>query len=300
MPPVPTMSEPMGQPGAEPGNDAAADPVLTIGYSVLGPRAAAIRLPELRPDVEILIVVQGTVPPGAPVREDVRYLTLQSVGVARSRNHVLAEARGEFVLFADDDIVFQEEGVRRVLGELRRDDNLALALAAAVDEHGQMRKRYPRRSVRLHRWNSAKAATYEMMLRREAFSQAGLRFDERFGAGAELYLGDEYILIADALRAGLSCRFFPYVIAVHPSESSGSRSGTVEDAAARAAVFTRVFGAAAPVARLAFLLRAPRRYRSPRLMARFILNRFAGHPAATPALPTSGTAPGPTATDQPQ
>ena len=107
---------------------------------------------------------------------------------------------------------------------------------------GRLRKRYPRRSARLHRWNSGKAATYEMIVRRAALSTAGVRFDEEFGAGAEKYLGDEYILIADALRRGLRCRFFPHVVAVHPRTSSGSGFGTARDAAARAAVFERVFG----------------------------------------------------------
>jgi hypothetical protein len=250
-------------------------PLLTIGYSVLGERAAAIRLPERRADVEILVVVQGSVPDGAPQRDDVRYETLDSRGVTRSRNAVLDGARGRFVLFADDDIVFRADGVRRVLAELQADDDLALVLAAAVDPSGRMRKGYPRRAVRLTRWNSGKAATYEMMLRREAFAEAGIRFDERFGAGApDLYLGDEYILVADAVAAGLRGRFLPCVIAVHPETSSGSGFGTARDARARAAVFTRVFGRLAPLARLAFVARSPRRFGSAGLTARFVADRF--------------------------
>lgn len=251
------------------------EPLLTIGYSVLGERAAGIRLPDARPDVEILVVVQGTPPPATtPDRADVRVLRLDSTGVAKSRNEVLRQARGTFVLFADDDIVIREEGVRAMLDALRRDDSLALGLGTAVDPAGEVRKRYPRRSVRLHRWNSGKAATYEMMVRRSAFERAGVRFDEEFGAGVPQYLGDEYILIADALRAGLRCRFFPVVLAVHPARSSGSGFGTGRDAAARAVVFDRVFGRTAPVARLAFVARSPRRFGSLGLAARFVRGRL--------------------------
>ena len=213
------------------------EPLLTIGYSVLGNRAAGIRLPEPRPDVEVLVVVQGA-PGPVPQRDDVRVVHLGSTGVARSRNEVLRQARGTFVLFADDDIVFRAEGVQDMLDALQRDEGLALGLGGAVDHAGRMRKRYPRRSVPLHRWNSGKAATYEMMVRREAFQRAGVAFDEAFGAGVPQYLGDEYILIADALRAGLRCRFFPVVLAVHPETSSGSGFGTRRDAA-RAAGWRR-------------------------------------------------------------
>ena len=252
------------------------EPLLTIGWSVLAERAAAIRLPERRPDVELLVVVQGD-PALAevPHRDDVRVVHLDSTGVAKSRNEVLRQARGTFVLFADDDIVFHEEGVRSVLRELVEHPDLALVLGIAVDEGGRLRKPYPSRPLRLSRWNSGKAATYEIMLRRDAFARAGIRFDERFGAGVDPhYLGDEYILIADAIRAGLECRFLPVVMAVHPTVSSGAGWGTLRDARARAAIFGRVFGPTAPIARLAFVARSPRRFGSAALSARFVLDRF--------------------------
>jgi glycosyltransferase involved in cell wall biosynthesis len=250
------------------------EPLLTIGYSVLGSRVAGIRLPPPRADVEVLVVVQGPAAGPAPLRADVRYVHLESTGVTKSRNEVMAQARGRFLLFADDDVVLHEEGIRRLLSELQRDDDLALAVGASVDEQGRPRKRYPRRAVRLHRWNAGKAATYEMMLRRSAFLRTGVRFDEHFGAGTENYLGDEYILIADAIHVGMRGRFFPYTVATHPVVSSGSRFGTVGDAAARAAVFRRVFGWSAPLARLAFVLRTPSRHGSVMLAARFVVNRF--------------------------
>ena len=252
------------------------EPLLTIGYSVLAERAAAIRLPDPMDDVEVLIVVQGGAVPGdAPRRDDVRYEVLDSRGVTKSRNAVLDRARGQFVLFADDDIVFHEEGVRSVLRELVEHPDLALVLGIAVDEGGRLRKPYPSRTLRLTRWNSGKAATYEIMLRRDAFARAGVRFDERFGAGVDPhYLGDEYILISDAIRAGLQCRFLPVVMAMHPTVSSGAGWGTERDARARSAIFGRVFGPTAPVARLAFVARSPRRFGSAALSARFVLDRF--------------------------
>ena len=249
------------------------EPTLTIGYSVLGSRVETLRLPAPRPGVELLVVVQGTPSARLERRTDVRYVELSSRGVAKSRNEVLERARGQFVLFGDDDIEFDDAGVGRMLDALRGDDGLALALGCAVDRDGRLRKRYPRRGTRLHRWNAGKAATYEMMLRRSAFARAGVRFDEEFGAGAQNYLGDEYILIADAVAHGLRCRFLPHVVAVHPTVSSGSGFGTARDAAARAAVFDRVFGKGATVARLAFLLRSPRRFGSGRLAAHFVRGR---------------------------
>ena len=95
-----------------------------------------------------------------------------------------------------------------------------------------------------------------MMVRTDAIREAGITFDENFGAGADNYLGDEYIFIADALNKGLKGVFLPVRVAIHPKESSGSGWGTQRDLTARAAVFTRVFGATAPVFRALFLLKS--------------------------------------------
>src|SRR3712207_1423199 len=130
------------------------EPLLTIGYSVLGERAGGIRLPDRHPDVEVLIAVQGELADDAPRRDDVRYELLTSRGVTKSRNAVLDGARGRYVLFADDDIVFHEEGVHSVLAELENHPDLALVLGIAVDQGGRLRTPYPSRPLRLTRWHS--------------------------------------------------------------------------------------------------------------------------------------------------
>ena len=246
------------------------EPRITIGYSCLGHRVSSLRLPPTQPDVEIVVVVQGSEPPRPPSRADLRYVHLPGTGVSRSRNEVLEIARGRLVLFADDDIEVHLDGVRALARSFDVDPTLALAMGQAVDETGALRKRYPRRAGDLRVWNSAKAGTIEMMVRRQAVIASGVRFDERFGAGATHHLGDEYIFIVDLLRAGLRCRFFPVVIASHPAESSGSTSGSSSDVAARAAVFERVFGRWAPMWKLLFLLRRPGRFGSASAAWRFM------------------------------
>jgi hypothetical protein len=96
-----------------------------------------------------------------------------------------------------------------------------------------------------------------MMIRVADVKAAGVKFDENFGAGAENYLGDEYIFIADTLRSGLKGSFQPIVIAMHPSESSGSLRNTVNDRVARSKIFSRVFGIWAPFMRLLFIAKPP-------------------------------------------
>ena len=229
--------------------------LLTIGYSTLANRAKNINFLS---SVNNLVIVQnpeGTVIPIFP--EEVKAIELQSRGVAKSRNAAIVHTNSEYLIFGDDDIKFNESGITSAIGLLNANPDISILLMQAVDETGKLRKSYSSKAHDLKLTNSAKAATYEMMIRVSDIKSAGIKFDENFGAGAPNYLGDEYIFIADALRAGLKGSFQPIVIAMHPSESSGNLRNSAEDRNARARVFSRVFGIWAPLMRILFLAKPP-------------------------------------------
>ena len=79
-------------------------------------------------------------------------------------------------------------------------------------------------------------------------------------AGTAASLGEEYVFLADALAAGLAGVHDPLPVSVHPHESSGFVWEGEAQARARALVFSRVFGRAAPLVRLAFAAKNARRF----------------------------------------
>ncbi|ROS78533.1 glycosyltransferase [Cellulomonas sp. PhB143] len=250
---------------------------LTLGWSTLASRASAIRAPDgavparsalAGPgdggEVELLVCVQEDGHPGpttVPGPPGARTVVVPGLGVACSRNAAIEHAGRRYLLFCDDDVTIDLAGVRAGVDHLRR-TGAALALGRATDPDGRLRKRYARTARRLTLLTSAKAATYEMLVDVAQVRAAGLRFDERFGAGARHHLGDEYLFVAALLRAGLRADAVPLTYAVHPAESSGSRWGGA-DVAARAVVLNEVFGRWAPAARVAFATRAARRLGGP-------------------------------------
>lgn len=229
--------------------------LLTIGYSTLSGRAQNIRFIV---GVTNLVVVQNPQSDPMPAfPSEVLVTELKSRGVAKSRNSVIANSTGKYLLFGDDDLEFKPSGIQEVVSYLEANPHISIVLAQAVNEKGELRKAYPKNSHSLKLRNSAKAATYEMFIRLADFKRLEIKFDENFGAGAENYLGDEYILIADALRLGLKGTFLPITVAMHPSDSSGNLRNTSKDISARSQVFTRVFGFWAIPMRLAFLIKPP-------------------------------------------
>lgn len=247
---------------------------LTIGYSTLAARLKNITFPLKKPDREFLVLVQN------PEQQDyvfdsagAKLVELKNRGVAKSRNAVLKNASGKYLIFGDDDITFNEAGLATMIEYFDSHHDCAIILAQATDETGKLRKSYPSKAHALSRFNSAKAATYEMMVRLEAVRDKGIEFDENFGAGVENFLGDEYIFIADALKKGLKGVFLPVSVAIHPKDSSGSTWGTRRDLKARAVVFTRVFGISAPLFRALFLLKSRKGAVGFMNTLRFILGR---------------------------
>lgn len=248
-------------------------PRLTIAYSVLASGLGNLVFPAPRPDTEILVLVQGS-GGRVPARDDIRVIRLESTGVTRSRNAAIREAAGEVLLFGEEGVTWVAAGIDEVLELFADNPRLAVLLGRARDENGALRKRYPAYREPATKWNSARVGTIELAVRPALVREAGVWFDEEFGAGTRNFLGDEYIFVSDANAAGLKVEYFPVTFAEHPRESSGTRFGTADDARARSRVFDRVFGCFAPFPRAVLWLRNPRRFGSLATALRFVIGAF--------------------------
>ena len=249
-------------------------PSLTVAISTRGVRACGLDPAAwpAEPGLDYLVLVQeaeadpriGPALDALEARADVTVRRLTTTGLSRSRNAALDLAPGEVILIADDDVAHRlgaYEGIRRFFAE---NPGLSLFTGQSFTPDGAPRKRFARRARRLRRWNSGGISSHELALRRAPVRAAGIRFDEAFGAGAgtPAFLGEEYIFVADCLRAGLRGAYLPLPVSIHPPESSGFVWRGTAAARARAAVIGRVFGPAAPPVRIAFALKNRHRFRS--------------------------------------
>lgn len=255
--------------------------VLSLGYSTMAHRVGDMVEPPVHENWNVSLVIQnpenmawrGDRLAQLMLRDDLEIEELSSIGVAKSRNRSIWLAKGKYLVFGDDDVEFQVKGLEEAIEFLDNHPQYALLLGQAVDETGVLRKQYPKTRQALTKYNSARAATYEMIIRVEAVRDLSVFFDEEFGAGANNYLGDEYIFIVDLLAAGGHAVFMPITLAMHPTESSGSRWGSARDRRARAAIFTRVFGKKAALVRFGFGIRRLKELGSIKNLILFTLGR---------------------------
>jgi hypothetical protein len=218
---------------------------MTVAISTLGERARDIPLPwpgpwrrlvlAQAPDRATAAHLKALAETGADI------VRLEGCGVARSRNAALAQAGSDLVLFADDDVMLCPDALQRIVDVFVARPELDLLCTRLSDYCGAPHKRYSPHATPLRPWNAGKVGTPEIALRLGPVRKAGLTFDERFGAGTPLGFGEEFIFLADALRAGLRGEHVDIVTGQHHAQSSGLARGPQSDAI-RKEVFRRALG----------------------------------------------------------
>ncbi|WP_150121288.1 glycosyltransferase family 2 protein, partial [Sulfitobacter sp. HI0076] len=90
----------------------AAPPQITVAIATLGPRASQISLPPPRPGLCYLVMIQRAPDPlPHSDRPDLTYIALDSLGLSRSRNAALDACSTPYLVFADDDMQLETEGL---------------------------------------------------------------------------------------------------------------------------------------------------------------------------------------------
>ncbi|MVO18522.1 glycosyltransferase family A protein [Parasedimentitalea huanghaiensis] len=241
---------------------------VTVAVSTLGAGLLHLRLPDPCAGITYLILVQQPQAGAAEVfanRSDVRVVLLGGIGLSNSRNAALDQAETALLLFADDDMILDLQGIQTLAECFKTDPQLALAA-------GWRTERLPAKAeqVTLTRFNSGRICAPEFMVRRAAVQAAQIRFDPDFGLGAHHGLGEDYVFVTDLLRAGLTGISVPVATGSHPHASTGGNWVDPKLNPARQAVLTRVFGRMAPLIRLVYALRHRKRLGGLGAVIRFI------------------------------
>ena len=220
------------------------------------------------PGLDWLVLVQAAEAEGGleahlaalAARPDVTVARLAGTGLSRSRNAALDRATGDVVLVADDDVTHPAGAFDEIRRFFRDHAEASLLVGVSLGADGAPRR--PPLAAPLTLWNAGRTASHELAFRAAAVRAAGVRFDENFGVGAgtSAFLGEEFVFIADCLRAGLAGAHRPLPVSVHPGPSTGAGWTGPAAARARAAALGRGFGRLAPLARVAYALKNGRRF----------------------------------------
>lgn len=177
---------------------------------------------EPRDDVEYLISHQYTdvcykkIPPEL-LRSDVAISQIEGRGVTRSRNNAIKLARGEIGLISDDDVSYNDEYIDTIEKTFSQNPDIDVALfQIKTPENEPQYKTYKGYKGKISKL-AYSVSSIEIAFNIQRIRESGILFDERFGMGAELFVGiEENIFVEDCIKAGLNVFVIPEYIVEHP------------------------------------------------------------------------------------
>lgn len=132
-------------------------------------------------------------------------------GVGLNRNNTLMRSNGDFCLFADDDMVFEEGYPEMVLQQFQKHvdaDVLIFNLREKNTTRYIIKKPFRVRWYNYMRFGAARVA-----IRRKSIFDNGILFNLTFGGGTERGHGEDTLFLGDCLKKGLKIYAVPQSIA---------------------------------------------------------------------------------------
>ncbi len=150
-----------------------------------------------------------------------KMITTPTRGVGLNRNIALLAAESEFLLFADDDVVYKEDMPEQVLAAFRENpDADVLIFGMDIVKNGQTTEKRHLQNKRLHIWNAMRFGTYTVAVRRAAILRANITFHQCFGGGCIYSAGEDSLFLKACFDHKLRVYSHEYVLGTCCKDSS--------------------------------------------------------------------------------
>lgn len=140
-------------------------------------------------------------------------ITTPTRGVGLNRNLALLAAEGEFLLLADDDVVYNDDMPEQVTAAFRENPEAdVLIFGMDILKNGKITEKRHLKRKRLHVYNSLRFGTYTIAVRRDAVLSKNLMFNRCFGGGCMYSAGEDSLFLKACFDAGLRVYANEYVL----------------------------------------------------------------------------------------
>lgn len=139
------------------------------------------------------------------------YLNFNERGVGLNRNNALMRATGDICLFADDDMVYEDNYVELINQAFERypdADIIAFNLKEKITTRYIIKK-----PKKINYFNFLTYGTARIAVKLKKVKENGIYFNLNYGGGTEHCHGEDNIFIADCLKKGLKMYALPINIA---------------------------------------------------------------------------------------
>lgn len=172
---------------------------------------------------------------------NIRVINSFEKGLSKSRNLALDNTIGKIIIIADDDVVYQNDFVSKVIKAYNKFQHATVINFCAINQNGTFLKKYPTYSKKqLNTFDVFNVGSIEMTINKERLDSIGIRFDENFGLGASFEMGEEAIFLFDLENKKQQISFENQILVKHKGMTTSDKKGMNERYYIHGAVLTRV------------------------------------------------------------
>ena len=146
-------------------------------------------------------------------KDSLKMITTQTRGVGLNRNIALLAATSELVLFADDDVVYNDGMPEAVIAAFAENPDADIMIFGMdIVKGGVVTEKRHLQKKRRHLWNSLRFGTYTIAARREALLKHNISFNQCFGGGCKFSAGEDTLFLKACFDHGLRVYSHDYVL----------------------------------------------------------------------------------------
>jgi len=175
-----------------------------------------------------------------PHSDNINLINVNEIGLSKSRNLAIENAKADICLLADDDIVYENNFESIILNAFNLNPCADIITFKMNDFKGNSFKEYP--IIKKHNKKSLSFVNSVVIaFRRNSIISNKVFFDENFGLGSTFQTADEYVFLRNALNLNLNIVFHNEVILSHPVDSSGKEVASDRILFAKGALFYKYY-----------------------------------------------------------
>lgn len=160
-------------------------------------------------------------------------------GLSRSRNLAIKNSTAKILWFLDDDCKVLPESVSRIIDAHNENQVAIISFMTVASNSGLPFWNYPDDDMLLSRKQTKKILSPEITIKRDAIIKNDVKFNTRFGLGAQFADSENYVFLTDALERGISVFFKKEFIVKHDDLTSSDEVSSNRLIYARGALAVR-------------------------------------------------------------